>query len=144
MIVMGTASSSRWSSWARGPATKATGPASIIPSLGRRGEGQTFSPESVYGPAVLSELYQVILQRRGASPDESYTARLFAGGQDRILKKVGEEAAEVIIAAKNGEAKFLIEETADLLYHLLVLLAEGGIEPGRIWECLAARRRGSK
>ena len=114
------------------------------PLLGEAGEGQTFSPESVYGPAVLSELYQVILQRRGASPDESYTARLFAGGLDRILKKVGEEAAEVIIAAKNGEAKFLIEETADLLYHLLVLLAEGGIEPGRIWECLAARRRGSK
>lgn len=114
------------------------------PLLGKVDEGRTFSPEEVYGPAILSELYQVILQRQGSSPDESYTARLFAGGRDRILKKVGEEAAEVIIAAKNGQEKFVIEETADLLYHLLVLLAEGGVEPEGVWQCLAARRRGSK
>ncbi len=71
---------------------------------------------------TLAELYAVIEERRRDRPEESYTTYLFNSGVDKILKKVGEEAAETIIAAKNADAQPLVAETADLLYHLLVLL----------------------
>lgn len=74
--------------------------------------------------AILKKLEQVIIDREKERPEGAYTTYLFEKGVDKILKKVGEEAAEVIIAAKNGNHDELKWETADLLYHLLVLLAE--------------------
>jgi phosphoribosyl-ATP pyrophosphohydrolase/phosphoribosyl-AMP cyclohydrolase len=73
--------------------------------------------------AALGTLAAVIAERKRASAPDSYTAKLFAGGVDRIGKKIGEEATEVVIAAKNDDRGELVWETADLLYHTLVLLA---------------------
>jgi phosphoribosyl-AMP cyclohydrolase / phosphoribosyl-ATP pyrophosphohydrolase len=77
---------------------------------------------------VLTDLYKLIEQRKEQRPEGSYTTYLFNSGLDKILKKVGEEATETIIAAKNPEADRLTSETADLLYHLIVLLVERGVE----------------
>ena len=73
--------------------------------------------------SVLNDLYQVVLGRKAEHREGSYTCYLFDQGLDKILKKVGEESAETIIAAKNGEAARTVEEISDLLYHLMVLLA---------------------
>ncbi|MCR9144119.1 MAG: phosphoribosyl-ATP diphosphatase [bacterium] len=70
----------------------------------------------------LEELEQLLRERREELPEHSYTANLFRDGQDRILKKIGEEAGEVIIAAKNQDKSELVHEAADLLFHLQVLL----------------------
>lgn len=72
-------------------------------------------------------LEKIIHERKGAHPDTSYTARLFAKGQDAILQKVGEEAVEYILDAKNRNRERAISEASDLFYHLLVSLAEQGI-----------------
>lgn len=90
---------------------------------------------------TIQELYGIILNRREESESGSYTAYLFQQGEDKILKKVGEEAAEVIIAAKNGCRTALTGEVADLVYHLLVLLAWHGITPSDVLAELAARRK---
>jgi phosphoribosyl-ATP pyrophosphohydrolase/phosphoribosyl-AMP cyclohydrolase len=76
---------------------------------------------------TLVNLFQVITSRRAERPEGSYTTYLFEQGLDKILKKIGEEAAETIIAAKNTEEGPLVSETSDLIYHLLVLLSERGI-----------------
>jgi phosphoribosyl-ATP pyrophosphohydrolase len=76
---------------------------------------------------MLSELFAIIEDRKANPTAESYTARLLAEGEDRILKKVGEEAVEVLLAAKGQGEQRLIEETADLFYHTLVLLASKGL-----------------
>jgi len=80
-------------------------------------------------PHILNRLYGKVLERREENIEGSYTVYLFTKGLDKILKKVGEEASEVIIAAKNRDPKELVSETADLLYHLTVLLAEQGVRP---------------
>ena len=72
---------------------------------------------------VLKDLYQVVLGRKAEPQEGSYTCYLFDQGLDKILKKVGEESAETIIAAKNGVQERTVEEISDLLYHLMVLLA---------------------
>jgi phosphoribosyl-ATP pyrophosphohydrolase/phosphoribosyl-AMP cyclohydrolase len=90
---------------------------------------------------VLGELSQVIRDRKEKRPEGSYTTKLFAGGIDRIAKKVGEESAEVIIASKNRDPEELCRESADLLYHLLVLWEQIGISPSRVGEELRRRRR---
>jgi len=72
---------------------------------------------------VLQSLYQVILERKATPTDSSYTASLMQKGIDKILKKLGEEATELVIAAKGNEPENTVYETADLLYHTLVLLA---------------------
>ena len=72
---------------------------------------------------VLRDLYQVVLGRKAERPEGSYTCYLFDQGLDKILKKVGEESAETIIAAKNGVQERTVEEISDLLYHLMVLMA---------------------
>lgn len=79
--------------------------------------------------AVLDELAAVLEARKGASPDSSYVARLYAKGLDAILKKVGEEAMETALAAKDGDAQHLVHEVADLWFHTLVLLAHAGLGP---------------
>ena len=94
--------------------------------------------------AVLEKLYALVESRRRERPEKSYTTYLFNEGLDKILKKVGEESAETIIAAKNEDSARLVEETADLLYHLLVLMVERGVKLEEITAELAGRhsRRG--
>ncbi|MCR4442565.1 MAG: bifunctional phosphoribosyl-AMP cyclohydrolase/phosphoribosyl-ATP diphosphatase HisIE [Peptococcaceae bacterium] len=93
--------------------------------------------------AVLSWLEELIRERREKRPAGSYTTWLFEQGTDQILKKIGEEATEVVIAAKGGQKSAVVYETADLLYHLLVMLREKDIELKTVWEELA-KRHGKK
>jgi phosphoribosyl-AMP cyclohydrolase / phosphoribosyl-ATP pyrophosphohydrolase len=93
--------------------------------------------------ARLAALYELIEERRRELPEGSYTTYLFREGLDKILKKVGEESAETIIAAKNGDRPRLVEEVADLAYHLIVLLSERGVKLEEVGAELA-RRGGGK
>ena len=88
----------------------------------------------------LNELYALIERRKEERPERSYTTYLFNSGLDKILKKVGEEATETVIAAKNPDSTRLVSETADLLYHLLVLLVERGVGLDEIVRELRNRR----
>ena len=90
---------------------------------------------------VLAELYELIESRQRERPEGSYTTYLFDKGIDKILKKVGEESAETIIAAKNDETNPLVSEVSDLIYHLLVLLVERGVSLDQIRDELAQRRK---
>ena len=81
---------------------------------------------------VLKRLAEVIDERCAADPKDSYVAGLFHAGLDKILKKVGEEATETVIAGKGGDAAQLIYETADLWFHSVVLLKYKGIEPSAV------------
>ncbi len=93
-------------------------------------------------PFSLDQLYDVLIQRKeSGDPEKSYTARLMTAGVDRILKKVAEEAGEVIIASKNDSRGEIIYETADLWFHSLMVLAYHGIKPEEIIDELARRRR---
>lgn len=96
------------------------------------GEGTAFS---------LGGLHQTILGRKKNRPAGAYTTYLFDQGLDKILKKVGEECAEVIIAAKNPESDQLVYELADLCYHSMVLMAQRGVAPSQILAELASRQR---
>lgn len=87
----------------------------------------------------LLELENLLKTRKQNLPEESYTTRLFQGGLDRILKKIGEEAGEVIIASKNSSKEELIHEIADLLFHIQVLLIEKNISLQEIVEELKTR-----
>jgi phosphoribosyl-ATP pyrophosphohydrolase/phosphoribosyl-AMP cyclohydrolase len=89
---------------------------------------------------VLQELYAVIEERKEQRPEGSYTTYLFNSGLDKILKKVGEEATETIVAAKNSDSGRLVSETADLIYHLLVLMVERGVTLDEIRQELKERR----
>lgn len=88
---------------------------------------------------ILDRLSDLLEARKIADPQSSYVAKLYAKGMDGILKKVGEEATETVIAAKNGEKSQLIYETADLWFHTLVMLAHAGIKPQEILDELARR-----
>src|SRR5258707_907031 len=81
---------------------------------------------------ALERLWRVIESRRGADPETSYTAKLFARGREKIAQKLGEEAVEAVIEGVKGDRAALVGESADLLYHLLVLWAEAGISPADI------------
>ena len=87
----------------------------------------------------LSSLYATVLSRRDTKLDGSYTCYLFGQGLDKMLKKCGEECAEVIIAAKDTDKEALVGEMCDLLYHLTVVMAEKGISPDDIYEELDRR-----
>ncbi len=89
---------------------------------------------------VLDELFEVIESRKGGDPEVSYTAKLLAGGAEAVAAKVREEAAETAIAGVSEDGVRLASESADLLYHLLVLWAARGLAPGEVWAALAARR----
>ena len=91
---------------------------------------------------VLYELYSVIKDRQRHPVEGSYTNYLFGKGHDKILKKVGEEAVETIIASKNGEHSEILYEMGDLWYHCLVLLAYHGIKPEDLFAELMSRRKG--
>lgn len=88
---------------------------------------------------VLDRLFAVIESRRGADPEESYTARLLEKGPSKAARKLGEEAVETVIAALAEDKTALAEESADMLYHLLVLWAARGLDPAQVWAALAAR-----
>lgn len=100
-----------------------------------------FDPKAVYSVQVLQQIYDIITDRQNNPKEGSYTNYLFHEGIDKILKKVGEEAAEVIIAAKNPEEYELIYEVSDLIYHLWVLLVEKGIKLDEIWQELSGRMK---
>jgi phosphoribosyl-ATP pyrophosphohydrolase len=88
---------------------------------------------------MLDRLYAAILDRRGADPASSYTATLLARGTAKIAQKFGEESVETVIEAVRGDRAGIVGESADLLYHLLVLWADAGIAPAEIWAELQRR-----
>jgi phosphoribosyl-ATP pyrophosphohydrolase len=90
--------------------------------------------------SVIDDLYQLIQERKVNPPEGSYTAKLFAKGENEILKKMGEEAVEVIIAAKGEGDDRVIYELADFLYHSLVLLVGGGRRTGAALQVVASGR----
>jgi phosphoribosyl-ATP pyrophosphohydrolase len=106
---------------------------------------QRFDPEAVYGGslAILQQIFEVITDRKVNPKADSYVSGLFAKGQDQILKKIGEEAAEVVVASKNGRPAEIVHELADLWFHTLVLLGYHGITPQEPARELQ-KRRGKK
>ena len=88
---------------------------------------------------ILSQLAEVLEQRKQAEPDSSYVAKLYDKGLDAILKKIGEEATETVMAAKDGDKEKIIYETADLWFHSMVLLAHQGLSPDDILQELNRR-----
>jgi phosphoribosyl-ATP pyrophosphohydrolase len=97
------------------------------------------TPVSLVDQAILARLADTLEARKEADPQSSYVAKLYAKGLDAILKKVAEEAAETIMAAKDGVREKVVYETADLWFHCLVLLAQQGIHPHEILNELARR-----
>ena len=97
--------------------------------------------EKKAGSKILDELFAVIQDRKANPKEGSYTNKLFEKGMEKIAKKVGEEASEVVIAAMKGDKGEIRYECADLFYHVLVLLAEGGVTLGEVYGELAARRK---
>ena len=91
--------------------------------------------------AVLDRLYATIRERKANAPAGSYTASLFAGGRARIAQKVGEEAIEVVVASIEGKDERVVYESADLLYHLFVLLAGHNIPPDAVYAELERRMK---
>lgn len=89
--------------------------------------------------AVLKRLEETIAARKGASPDASYTASLLAGGAPKCAKKFGEEAVEAALAAASGDRAHLTAEAADVLYHLMVMLAASGVSLDDVAGALSAR-----
>ncbi len=88
---------------------------------------------------VLTRLYETVKSRKGGDPEASHTARLFAKGRGKIAQKVGEEAVETVIAALTEDKAAMAGESADLLYHLLVLWAECDLDPEEVWAVLEKR-----
>ena len=88
---------------------------------------------------VLDKLLATIAARRGADPTSSYTAKLLSQGAERCAKKFGEEAVEAVIAAAAGKKDEVVTESADVLYHLMVLWAACGVKPEEVWQTLAQR-----
>ncbi|MDQ0206706.1 bifunctional phosphoribosyl-AMP cyclohydrolase/phosphoribosyl-ATP diphosphatase HisIE [Alkalicoccobacillus murimartini] len=100
---------------------------------------QKVEPDDTSSVAILTELERLIAEREAEMPEGAYTTYLFEKGVDKILKKVGEEASEVIIAAKNRDREELTNESADLLYHLFVLLREQKVSFSEVTDILKAR-----
>ena len=88
---------------------------------------------------ILQQLAQVLEERKNADPDSSYVAKLYDKGLDGILKKIGEEATETVMAAKDGDPDKIVYETADLWFHCMVLLANQGLKPDDVLNELARR-----
>jgi phosphoribosyl-ATP pyrophosphohydrolase/phosphoribosyl-AMP cyclohydrolase len=103
-----------------------------------------FGDDTPTSAGIMGELGRVVASRAAASPESSYTARLLAKGPDHVLKKIGEEATEVVLAAKSESDERLAEEVADLLYHLLVAMTQRRVPFARALEALRDRRRAPK
>lgn len=91
-------------------------------------------------PNIIDELFAVIESRKGADPESSYTAQLFDRGRERIARKLGEEAIETVLAAVKDDRKEIASESADVLFHLMVLWADAGLAPSDVWAVLDERR----
>ncbi|WP_373085841.1 phosphoribosyl-ATP diphosphatase [Sneathiella sp.] len=91
------------------------------------------------GKHTLDKLFATIAARKGADPKSSYTAKLYSSGRTKIAQKVGEEAVELAIAAVLEDRDEIVAESADLIYHVMVLWANAGIDPTEIYDTLAAR-----
>ena len=89
---------------------------------------------------LLDQLYDLVASRKGADPETSYTAKLFSRGRAKIAQKVGEEGVETVIAAMAQGPGEVVSESADLLYHLMVLWADCGVTPDQVWAELAKRQ----
>ena len=89
--------------------------------------------------AVLARLFATVESRRGGDPARSYAARRLAQGTPVIARKVGEEAVETVVAALSGGPDALVEESADLIFHLMLLWADAGVSPERVWKALERR-----
>ena len=102
---------------------------------------QSETPPGMKQPShILDAVHEVVAARRGTDPSASYTAKLFAKGRPKIAQKVGEEAVEAVIAAMADDPEALVSESADLLYHLMVLWADAGVVPQAVWEELGRRQ----
>jgi phosphoribosyl-ATP pyrophosphohydrolase len=88
---------------------------------------------------VLNRLAELLEARKSADPQSSYVAKLYAKGMDGILKKIGEETTETVMAAKDGDPQKIIYETADLWFHCMVMLAQAGLKPQDVLDELARR-----
>ena len=97
-----------------------------------------YPTESLDG-TILDRLYETVLSRKGADPASSYTAHLYSKGTAKIAQKLGEEAVEAVIEAMRGDRDKLAQESADLLYHLLVLWADAGLDPAQVYRVMAGR-----
>lgn len=97
------------------------------------------SDHSATSSDVLATIHATLLDRLDAEPDSSYVASLYNKGLDTILKKIGEEATETVMAAKDGLADNVVRETADLWFHTMVLLAHQGLQPQDVIDELARR-----
>jgi phosphoribosyl-ATP pyrophosphohydrolase len=89
---------------------------------------------------IIGELYEIIQDRKTADPEKSYCAKLFKKGRQKIAQKLGEEAVETIVEAVSNNKQKTIEESSDLLFHLLVLWADMGITPEKVMQELAKRK----
>lgn len=88
---------------------------------------------------ILQKLYDVVLERRKADPDESYVAKRFKQGSAKIAQKFGEEAVETVIAAMQKDRKEVVSESADMIFHWLLLLADAGVKPEEVMQELDHR-----
>jgi phosphoribosyl-ATP pyrophosphohydrolase/phosphoribosyl-AMP cyclohydrolase len=127
-----------------GSVASGTGTAGIAEGTGTTDSEENDSDGAAVkaGPEVLEKVFGVILDRKARPKEGSYTNYLFSKGLDKILKKIGEEASEVIIASKNGLPSGIRAEAADLAYHMMVLLAERGMSLDDIYEELKKRAHG--
>jgi phosphoribosyl-ATP pyrophosphohydrolase/phosphoribosyl-AMP cyclohydrolase len=105
------------------------------------GSRTCFGDDTPSAAGILVELAALISERARSMPEGSYTARLLTKGLDHALKKVGEEATEVLLAAKGETDERLAEEVADLLFHLLIVLQQRGVAPEQVFDVLRRRRR---
>jgi phosphoribosyl-ATP pyrophosphohydrolase len=103
------------------------------------GDGSADMTEGKVDGRVLDDLFEVIESRRDGNPETSHSARLLQAGPATIAQKVGEEAVETVIEGVAGSPETLIAESADLLYHLLVLWAARGVTPAQVWTALGRR-----
>jgi phosphoribosyl-ATP pyrophosphohydrolase len=109
----------------------------------RAADFQAF-PAAGEGPDVLDRLFGIIEARKDADPDQSHSARLLARGAPRVAQKLGEEAVECVIELVAGNRQGVIGESADLLYHLLVIWVQAGIRPAEVWRELHHREYASR
>ncbi len=119
--------------------TVAFDPAAQLRAAGRRLRPRDDEAERDRRSAVLNRLWDIIESRKGADPEASHSARLMERGRSRVAQKFGEEAIECLIEAVAGRRSELIGESADVLYHLLVVWVDAGIRPEEVWEELEHR-----
>ena len=108
-------------------------------AMAKRMKGASVVRDAAATPAVLDRIWSVVVSRRTADPEISHSARLLSRGTAKIAQKFGEEAVECLIEATRGNRDALIAESADVLYHLIVMWVDGGIRPEDVWNELHRR-----